>query len=484
MYGIYVLSTLWLLMTAFAQLHLLSLARKKRRETNKQKLTEFPFITVQVPVYNEKYVVEELIDSLALLDYPKQLFEIQVLDDSTDETSLHIDQKVKELRQKGFDISVIRRGNRKEFKAGALQHGLAYAKGELIAIFDADFRPPQSFLQALLPYFSHPEIGLVQARWGHLNREQNFLTRIQTYLLDMHFLVEQAGRYNADYFINFCGTAGIWRKQCILEAGGWDGSVLSEDLDLSYRAQLKGWKIIYDQNIEVPAQLPAVIEAFKIQQFRWTKGIAQTAKKTLHRIWSLPIPITKKLHSIFHLLGSFTFVCLFLNALLSIPLLLMRNQYPEFVQLTNYTAIGALNLVALTYLYYSSSSTPKNKTGHFLKNYPLFVVVYLAMSAQNAVAVIQGLTGIKSAFIRTPKFKGANIHNKYISRQVNWITILEMSMFLYFLYGIGLSIYLDDYFLMLFFLMIIWGLAILLYHSLSSMQLKNFLNLRLQFRQA
>lgn len=484
MYGIYVLSTLWLLTNAILQLQLLNLSKKRKPKDQTYLPETLPFITIQVPVYNEKYVVEELMESLAQLDYPKELFEIQVLDDSTDETSFILDQKAAQLHRNGIDISIVRRSSRKDFKAGALQHGLSFAKGEFIAIFDADFRPPTDFFKSMVVNFRNENVGLVQARWGHINREQNFLTKIQTYLLDMHFLVEQSGRYNAGYFINFCGTAGIWRKQCIMDAGGWDGTVLSEDLDLSYRAQLKGWTIVYDKEIEVPAQLPSVVEAFKIQQFRWTKGMAQTARKTLHKIISQPLSFGKKMHSIFHLLGSFTFVCLFINALLTVPLLLLRNYYPEFIQLTNYTAIGALNLAALAYLYYNSNEAIKKNKLKFLLNYPLFVIVYLAMSAQNTVAVLQGLTGVRSAFVRTPKSKsGSSGTNQYISQKINWLTVFEACLIGYFFYGIGLSIFLEDYFMLLFFFMISAGLMVLVYHSVKTISFKNLFSFRFFFRQ-
>jgi cellulose synthase/poly-beta-1,6-N-acetylglucosamine synthase-like glycosyltransferase len=438
-------------------------SRKRQHKGQNNTLDVLPFVTIQVPVYNEKYVIEGLLESLTKLDYPKHLLQIQVLDDSTDETSSIIDQQAAIIEKSGFSISVLRRGNRQEYKAGALQYGLPRCKGELIAIFDADFRPSPDFIHSLIPHFADPGVGLVQARWGHLNTEQNFLTRIQAYLLDMHFSVEQQGRYQAGYYINFCGTAGIWRKRCIEEAGGWDGTVLSEDLDLSYRAQLKGWRLVYDDKVMVPAQLPSVVEAFKIQQFRWTKGIAQTAKRTIHRIWQMHIPLTKKIHGTFHLLGSFTFVCLFINALLTIPLLQLRQQYPEFITLTNYTVVGALNLVSLAYLYYRSAEARPGKGLRFILNYPIFVIVYLAMSVQNAVAVMQGFAGLQSPFVRTPKFNNASGKNAYNQQKWSWITWLEISLLLYFLYGIGLSVYHNDYFLLFFFVLMCAGLVILLF---------------------
>jgi cellulose synthase/poly-beta-1,6-N-acetylglucosamine synthase-like glycosyltransferase len=473
-YGIYVVSTCWLLASAIIQLHLLRHSRKQKVKKRPGKLSTLPFVSIQVPVYNEKYVIEGLLQSLTQLDYPRHLFEIQVLDDSTDETCSIIDRQAAHLKQKGICISVLRRASRDGYKAGALQYGLPFCKGDLIAIFDADFQPSADFIQSLIPHFSDARVGLVQARWGHLNKHQNFLTRIQTYLLDMHFTVEQEGRCQAGYFINFCGTAGIWRKRCIIEAGGWDGSILSEDLDLSYRAQLKGWRLVYDKDIIVPAQLPAGIEAFKIQQFRWTKGMAQIAKKTLHHIWRRPLPFAKKLHSVFHLLGSFTFVCLLLNALLAIPLLQLRQQYPEFIALTNYTAIGAVNLVALAYLYYQSAETSPQKNLRFLRTYPLFVVVYLAMSVQNGVAVMQGLAGMQSPFVRTPKSTNGSTQQSYVSLKVSWITLLEAGLLLYFLYGICLSVYYHDYFLLFFFVLMCWGLVILLWPFARTLIIKDF----------
>ncbi|HVF80746.1 MAG TPA: glycosyltransferase [Flavisolibacter sp.] len=429
-------------------------------------------MSVQVPVYNEKYVIEGLLQALAELNYPKHLFEVQVLDDSTDETIDIIDRKVAETRTQGFSFSVLRRQTRKGYKAGALAHGLANCKGDLVAIFDADFRPQPNFILSLLSHFDDGSVGSVQARWGHLNGDQNFLTRIQAGLLNMHFKIEQEGRYKAGYFNNFCGTAGIWRKQCIADAGGWDGDILSEDLDLSYRAQLKGWRIVYDNNVVVAAQLPAGVEAFKIQQFRWTKGIAQTAKKTLKNLWRQRLPPAKKLHGVFHLLDSLTFVCLLANGLLTLPLLQLRHQYPLFINLTNYTAIGVTNLIALGYLCYASTEPGATKNFRFIKMYPLFVVVYLAMSVQNAVAVLQGLAGMPSPFVRTPKFESKSSHSRVT--KFSWILLLEAGLLIYFIYGIGLCFYYSDYFFLLFFMLMCCGLIILLYPFVLTLLTKNF----------
>lgn len=466
LFGIYVLTALWLFVNAMVQLHLLWHYKKKKSQPLHQQLPQtLPHITVQVPVYNEKYVIQRLLQSLARLHYPKDKLQIQVLDDSTDETRHLINKEVAALQRQCIDIEVIRRPNRKGYKAGALQYGLPYCKGELVAIFDADFTPHPQFLMQLLPCFTDEKTGLVQARWSHLNKEENALTRIQTILLDTHFSIEQSGRAKAGYFINFCGTAGIWRKQCIIDAGGWDGDVLSEDLDLSYRAQLRGWKMVYNQHIEVPAELPSVLEAFKIQQFRWTKGMAQISRKTIKSLLQAPLPAAKKWHAIFHLMSSFVFVCLFINALLTVPLLVYRSLFPQFITLTQFSLFTTINLVALTLFYYNGTQSAAHRGKvNFFKDYPLFLVVYMGLSVQNAVAVLQGLTGNRSPFVRTPKFNNQKT-GSYLRKKFNWINWIELSVLVYFIGGIALSIYFNDYFMLLFFLMVSGGLTYILAHS-------------------
>lgn len=479
-YFLYVLTILWMLFHGLMQLHLLWKARKNKKRQPLFSSDVLPYVTIQLPVYNEKYVVDECLNNIIQLHYPYDRLQIQVLDDSTDETSGYIDQALPRFRNIGIDIEVIRREVRKDYKAGALQNAMATCKGNLIAIFDADFRPAPSFLLEMIPYFEDANVGLVQAKWTHLNKDENFLTRIQSILLDTYFTVEQEGRYNAGYFMNFCGTAGIWRKECIINSGGWDGTVLSEDLDLSYRAQLNGWELIYAPEISVAAELPSVMEAFKVQQFRWTKGIAQTCRKTIQQIIRLDIPAGKKLHSIFHLLSSFIFPCLLLNAFLTVPILLTRNYYPEFIPLTNYTMISALNLMALTFLFYNGSSKTFKSRGAFFGNYGLFLLVYLGMSVQNAIAVLQGFYGKSSAFIRTPKFADQKIDFSYFSKLKSQ-TIAELLFFVYFLMGICLSVYLHDYFLLFFFIMMIVSLGLLLYMSVELAMKQHFRKLFIRF---
>ncbi|MDQ3277435.1 MAG: glycosyltransferase [Bacteroidota bacterium] len=471
LFGIYVLSMIWLFVNGLVQLHLWHLSKKARRNSKAPWKGSLPFISIQVPVYNEKYVVEGLLDCLANLAYPKEKLEVLVLDDSTDETVYLIDRKVAALQAAGFPVRTIRRTIRKGYKAGALQESLIECHGELIAIFDADFRPSPGYLLDMLPSFQDTSIGLVQARWGHLNQRQNFLTRIQSYLLDTYFTIEQAGRFNGGYYTNFCGTAGIWRKACIEDAGGWDGSVLSEDLDLSYRAQLKGWKIVYENEVVVPAELPSTLEAFKVQQARWTKGIMQVCRKNGKNVAAVPKKFMQNVHAFFHLTSSFIFPCLFTSSLLTLPLLLLRQYDATFILLTDAAAVCSLNLLFFTIVFYQGRKNSGDK--QFWKYYPLFLVVYMALSVQNTIAVLQGLFGKSSAFIRTPKYaENKASSTTYSLNRQNSTLLIELLLFVYFLTGVAVSLYLDDYFYMILFLMMLSGLGILLYQSINLRRLR------------
>ena len=316
---VYSISLLLIFMYALAQLNLLFnyLASKKHIDDSItfdfSNPDEIPLVTIQLPVYNEMYVMDRLLDNIALLDYPKDKLEIQVLDDSTDETVKTTFDHIEKLKQTGLDIKQITRIDRTGFKAGALKEGLKIAKGEFIAIFDSDFLPTSDWLKRTIPYFKNEEIGVVQTRWGHINRDYSILTKIQAFALDAHFTLEQVGRNSKGHFINFNGTAGVWRKTCIIDAGNWEGDTLTEDLDLSYRAQLKNWKFKYLENVETPAELPVIISAARSQQFRWNKGGAENFKKMLWRVLKNDNISTKtKIHGILHLLNS----TMFLNVLI------------------------------------------------------------------------------------------------------------------------------------------------------------------------
>ncbi|MEO6916726.1 MAG: glycosyltransferase [Chitinophagaceae bacterium] len=460
---VYSICSLWFLFGSILQLQLLWEARKKK--SMPVSLNEpgviFPFVTIQVPVYNERFVIARLLTALGKLNYPKELFEIQVLDDSTDDTSQIIDAAAVLLLSKGICVNVLRREDRSGFKAGALQAGLQHCTGGLIAIFDADFIPQPDFLRRMSGYFKDETVGGVQGRWTHQNLNQSPLTVIQSFLLDSHFNLEQSGRAAAGYFLNFNGTAGVWRKECILDSGGWNGEVLTEDLELSYRAQLRGWKFCYDNLVTVPAELPADMNAFKTQQFRWAKGMAQTATKHLSRVFDMDVRPAKKLHAAFHLLSSISFLAIMGNILMTAPILVARNYYPEFRSLSNILLASGVTLPVLFIYYYVGTITTLPRK-MFWQHLPLFLSVYMALSVQNSVAVIQGLTGHSSPFVRTPKSSGKMARN-YLDSQwtfINWIELLTAG---YLLLVIILSVYWSDYFLILFLVMSLAGLAILLW---------------------
>ena len=331
---IYSTALVLIFMYALAQLNLLFnylKADKYSTESPKFDFTnqnEIPKVTIQLPVFNELYVMERLLENIVELDYPSHKLEIQVLDDSTDESVESTSKQIKSLQKRGFDIQHIRRAKRVGFKAGALREGLKIAKGEFIAIFDADFLPKSDWLKRTIPFFKDLEIGVVQTRWSHINRDYSLLTKVQAFALDAHFTLEQVGRNSKGHFINFNGTAGVWRKDCIIDAGNWEGDTLTEDLDLSYRAQLKDWKFKYLEDVETPAELPVVISAARSQQFRWNKGGAENFRKMIFKVFSnKTLPLKTKIHGMLHLLNSTMFLNVLIVGVLSIPMLYIRNEY-------------------------------------------------------------------------------------------------------------------------------------------------------------
>ncbi len=439
---------------------------------------ELPIVTVQLPVFNELYVVERLLECIVTLDYPTEKLEIQVLDDSTDETTQIIQDKINALEYTGIDIKLIRRPERVGFKAGALKYGLEIAKGEFIAIFDADFLPSKDFLLKTIPHFQKGEkIGVVQTRWEHINREYSILTKLQAFGLDAHFTVEQVGRNIGGHFINFNGTAGVWRKECIFDAGNWEADTLTEDLDLSYRAQMKGWKFVFLEEVGSPAELPATMNALKSQQFRWTKGAAETAMKNLKRVFQTKLPFGTKVHAFFHLLNSSIFICVLLSALLSIPVLLIKNELAEFNVLFKIASLFLVSFFTLASYYYVSFFRFKEFTMkdlfRFLGTFPLFLSLSMGLSLHNAIAVIEGYVGKKTPFVRTPKFNLTNEQedswkkNIYRAKKINPLTIIEALLALYFATGIILGIHYDDYGLMLFHGMLVFGYTNIVFYSIK-----------------
>jgi len=431
---------------------------------------------VQLPVYNEVYVIERLIKAIVNLDYPKHLLEIQVLDDSTDETSRMIKKLLSEY-QSEVDIKQIRREQRKGFKAGALQNGLQLSKGDLIAIFDADFIPEKDFLIKTVVEFKNKKIGLVQARWGHINQDFSMLTKLQAFGLDAHFSIEQVGRSEAGSFINFNGTAGIWRKKCIIDSGGWSADTLTEDLDLSYRAQINGWEFKYLEEVVAPAELPVVMSAVKSQQYRWNKGAIETAKKNLGRVLNLNISLINKVHAIFHLLNSSVFVLILTASVLSIPMLFIKYSHPGLGILFDIGLIFLAGFLSIGIFYWISSKRfkPVNPRIHFLKLFPSFITISMGLSLHNSIAVLEGLLGFKTPFIRTPKFNVIDINdswkgNKYLKSKFSLSTFLEGLLAIYFIGGIIIGILLGDLGLLFFHAMLAAGFGSVFLYSIISLK--------------
>jgi cellulose synthase/poly-beta-1,6-N-acetylglucosamine synthase-like glycosyltransferase len=411
----------------------------------KDKISNDSVVTIQLPLYNEMYVAERLINAVCDIDYPRERMEIQVLDDSTDETTQIVAGVVEQKQNEGFDICHIRRESRKGFKAGALKEGLKSAKGEYIAIFDADFIPHKDFLKKTLTFFSNPKIGMVQTRWEHLNSEYSLLTKAQALALDGHFVIEQTVRNKAGFFINFNGTGGIWKKECIEDAGNWHDDTLTEDLDLSYRAQLNGWKFIFLKDFTSPAELPSEINALKNQQFRWTKGAIETAKKILPQVWKSNEPLRIKLQATFHLTNNLVFPFILLVAILNVPLIFVKNSGSHQA----YFAILSLFVLAfissfLFYLY--SQKDIRTDWRKKIVLFPLFMAGSMGFAVNNSRAVIEGLLNRKSEFVRTPKYKVVNNNDswmgkKYFSTKVGLSVIVELIMAAYCLVGIISSLY-------------------------------------------
>ena len=429
-------------------------------------------VTIQLPLYNELYVVERLINAVCKIEYPKDKLEIQVLDDSTDETVDVVAQLVKQKQEEGFDIQHIRRPNREGFKAGALKEGLKTAKGTFVAIFDADFIPKSDFLINTLKYFTSDKVGMVQTRWEHLNEDYSILTRIQALALDGHFVIEQTVRNKAGFFINFNGTGGVWRKECIEDAGNWHADTLTEDLDLSYRAQLKGWKFVFLRDFTTPAELPSEMNALKAQQFRWTKGAIETAKKILPLVWKAKIPFKLKIHSTFHLTNNIVFPFILLAAILNVPLIFIKNAGPYW-NFFNFMAIFIIAFIG-SFLFYTYSQ--KDVYPDWRKKialFPLFMAGTMGLALNNTRAVIEGLMSRKSEFVRTPKFKVVNkkedlAKNKYLKgTKIQASTYVELLLAVYCLIGVSASIYFMEIAALPFQLMFFFGFA-----SVSIMSLR------------
>jgi cellulose synthase/poly-beta-1,6-N-acetylglucosamine synthase-like glycosyltransferase len=421
---------------------------------------ELPMVTVQLPIYNELHVVERLVRSVAELDYPKDKLQIQVLDDSTDETREICQVEVAKLVAAGFNAQLIHRVDRTGFKAGALEHGMPDAIGEYIFILDADFVPPKNVLHDMIHYFTDEKIGLIQTRWGHINREYSLLTRIQAMFLDGHLIVEQTARSRSGRFFNFNGTAGIWRKSCIEDAGGWQHDTLTEDLDLSYRAQMKGWKFVFLKDVVTPAELPVDMNGFKSQQHRWTKGSIQTCKKLLKTVWMSPQPLIIKLEATAHLTSNFAYLLLIFLCFLIYP-----GASPDGLELGGYrffildlpvfmiasVSVGAFYICSQRAVY------PKNWMKEVLL-LPFLLALGIGMSINNGKAVLEALFNMESPFVRTPKYgilrNGQSWRRSSYSAMKSLALVFELILALYFsyltLFSIAADIWSSVPFMMLF----------------------------------
>ncbi len=367
---------------------------------------EWPKVTVQLPIYNERYVIERLVEAVAQFDYPRELLEIQVLDDSRDETQVIAWNCVERHRDLGLPISYIHRENRSGFKAGALQAGLKSATGELVAIFDADFIPPADFLRRTVPYFADPKLAMVQTRWSYINRNYSPLTEVEAILLDGHFAIEHSSRFRSGLFFNFNGTAGVWRRAAIDDAGGWQHDTLTEDTDLSYRAQLRGWHFLYLPEIDCPSELPVEMNAFKAQQARWAKGLMQTAKKVLPRVLKSNVPTPVKAEAFFHLTANISYPLMVFLSIILLPAMIVRFYQGWFQVLFIDLPLFAASTCSISSFYLAAERAfyPKTwkRTFWFL---PFVMAVGVGISVRNALAVLEAIFGIKSEFVRTPKYR-------------------------------------------------------------------------------
>ncbi|HHL71496.1 MAG TPA: glycosyltransferase [Bacteroidetes bacterium] len=450
--AVYFISLCILFVYGFHGYIMVHLYRKNAHKTPPDKTlqdSEAPMVTIQLPVYNEFYVLDRLVRAACSVDYPREKLHIQILDDSTDETVERSRFLVEKYSAEGFDIQLLHRSDRTGYKAGALRDALPQAKGEFIAIFDADFIPPRDFLRKTLPHFSSPDVGVVQTRWGHLNHDFSLLTRAQAIALDGHFVVEQAARNRSDLFINFNGTAGVWRKQCILDAGNWSDDTLTEDLDLSYRAQMRGWRFVYLQDVVCMAELPGKMTALKSQQFRWTKGAIETARKILPKLWQSDLPLRVKLQGTIHLTNNMVFPFILLVALLNLPTMLLKNSdspYSLFFAVCSFFVLAFFGSFLL-YLHGQKEVYPdwKSRIAYF----PVFLGGSMGLSLNNSWAILQGALKIKSPFQRTPKFniegKNGSWNGKKYQGKETALVVLELLMTVYTTSALGLAVYYQEW---------------------------------------
>lgn len=428
---------------------------------------ELPFVTIQLPIFNEQFVVDRLVDACCRLEYPRDRFEIQLLDDSTDETC-GVARDIVERYAAGFGdlepqpIVYLHRTNRHGYKAGALDAGLPRARGEFVAIFDADFVPPPRWVMQVIDHFAEPEIGMVQTRWTHLNRSYSFLTQVEAILLDGHFVLEHGGRSRAGVFFNFNGTAGMWRVRAIGEAGGWQHDTLTEDTDLSYRAQLIGWKFKYLQDVECPAELPIEMTAFKTQQARWAKGLIQTAKKILPRVMESDAPWHTKLEAWYHLTANISYPLMIVLSTLLMPAMIIRSWqgYVQMLLIDLPLFMASTMSVSSFYLVSQKELFPKTWWKTFLY-VPFLMALGVGLTITNTKAVMEALFGVQSAFARTPKYrvekKGERSQAKKYRKRLGVVPWIELALGFYFAYTVWYAVSTENFFTVPFLLLFVLG---------------------------
>ena len=421
-------------------------------------LERLPRVTIQLPIYNEMYVADRLIDAVCELDYPRELLDIQVLDDSTDETRAIAERAVDRHAAHGIDISYIHRTDRTGYKAGALEAGMKVARGEYIAIFDADFIPPADFLNRTVQFFSDPSVGMVQARWGHINQDYSLLTKIQSILLDGHFVLEHGGRNRAGHFFNFNGTAGIWRRTAISDAGGWQHDTLTEDLDLSYRAQLRGWKFVFLPDLIAPAEVPVEMNAFKSQQHRWAKGSVQTCLKVLPRILASDLPVGVKAEAFFHLTANFNYPLMCVLSVLMAPSMVIRYNMGWYEMLLIDIPLFFAATASVANFYMVCQRELHKDWLTRVKYLPFLMSIGIGLAVNNTRAVFEALFKRQSEFARTPKYRVESDSDEWLGKKYrqNFVVqpVIELALGLYFtatvFYALANGIYGTIPFLLLF----------------------------------
>jgi cellulose synthase/poly-beta-1,6-N-acetylglucosamine synthase-like glycosyltransferase len=421
-------------------------------------LNPLPVVTIQLPLYNEMYVADRLIEAVCRIDYPRELLEIQVLDDSGDETRGIAEQTVRRFAADGIDIKYYHRADRVGYKAGALEAGLKVARGEFVGIFDADFIPARDFLTALMPHFRNPKVGMVQARWGHINQDYSLLTKIQAILLDGHFILEHGGRNRGGRFFNFNGTAGVWRRTAIDEAGGWQHDTLTEDLDLSYRAQLAGWQFVFVPGVIAPAEVPVEMNAFKSQQHRWAKGSIQTCRKLLPRILRSNLPLGVKAEAFFHLTANFNYILMCLLSVLMFPSMVIRYNMGWYEMILIDVPLFFAATFSFCNFYLVCQRELHKDWITRLKYVPFLMSVGIGLSVNNTRAVIEALFNKQSEFTRTPKYHIEGDGDEWVGKRYRQTVavqpLVELALGLYFtatvFYALANGIYATVPFLVLF----------------------------------